>query len=128
MTQRMTQPKRRKWSIGPAKPGPQDLTEEKIMKRMSRIQIGDIIRFDSNKECYAADQLDRHSMTIKADGKVTEVCGGYVMVRLRRGVIESVNYFDIEAVNGHGFPGYIKRFQSTASLASLKHIKEKLWF
>ena len=112
---------------GPVPPGPHDLTEEKIAKRMSGIRIGDTIRFDSIKECFTTDQLDRHSMTIKADGKVTEVCGGYVMVRLRRGVIESVNYFDIEAVNGHGFSGYIKRSQSTASLASLKHFKEALW-
>ena len=113
--------------VGPVQPGPKDLTEELILKRMAQIHIGDVIRFDSTKECFTADQIDRHSSTIKADGTVVEHCGGYVMVRLRRGLIESVNYFDIEAVNHHGFPGYVKRIQTTASLASLKQIKEKLW-
>lgn len=121
-----TQPRRHKRSFGPVKPGPQDLTEEIILKRMSRIQVGDTIRFDSYKECFVAEQVDRHGMTIKAEGKVVEHCGGYVMVRLRRGLVESVNYFDVEAVNGRGFPGYITRFQSTASLASMKYIKEQL--
>ena len=108
--------------LGPVYPRPQDLTEEKILKRMSRIHIGDVIRFDSQKECFSADQVDRHCATIKADGRVVEHCGGYVMVKLRRGLLESVNYFDIEKVNGHGFPGYISRAQSAASLASLQYM------
>jgi hypothetical protein len=94
---------------GPIPPGPHDLTEEKILKRMANIYIGDVIQFDSQKECYTNDQVDRHSSTIKARGVVAEHCGGYLMVRLRRGLLESVNYFDIEKVNGHGFPGYISR-------------------
>ena len=124
---------RKKWYhegiryLGPMPPGPNDLTEEKILKRMSRIHVGDVIRFDSMKECYTADQVDRHSMTIKADGVVVEHCGGYVMVKLRRGVLESVNYFDIEMCNGHGFSGYTKRMQSASSLRSLEYLKESLW-
>jgi hypothetical protein len=101
---------------GPVPPGPRDLTVEKIEKRMKRVHIGDVIRFDSMKECFTADQVDRHSTTIKANGVVVEHCGGHVMVRLRNGLLESVNYFDIESVNGHGFPGYISRRQTPASL------------
>lgn len=112
---------------GPMLPGPRDLTEEKILKRMSRIHIGDVIRFDSMKECFTADQVDRHSATIKADGVVVEHCGGYVMVKLRNGVLESVNYFDIEKVNGRGFPGYILRGQSRASLGSMNFRENQLW-
>jgi hypothetical protein len=112
---------------GPILPGPRDLTVEKILKRMERIHVGDVIRFDSMKECYTADQVDRHSATIKADGVVVEHCGGYVMVKLRRGLLESVNYFDIEKVNGHGFPGYVTRMQSAQSLRSLQYTKEQLW-
>lgn len=118
--------KKKPWA-GPVYPGPQDLTEEKILKRMSSIHVGDVIRFDSMKECFTAEQVDRHSSTIKADGVVVEHCGGYVMVRLRNGIIESVNYFDIEKVNGHGFPGYILRAQTPASLASLKYLRSALW-
>lgn len=113
--------------VGPIKPGPKDLTEERILKRMARIFVGDRIRFDSYKACYTADQVDRHGSTIKAEGTVIEHCGGYVMVRLRNGLIESVNYFDIEQVNGHGFPGYITRAQSAASLSSLRFMGDKLW-
>jgi hypothetical protein len=116
-----------KSKYGPIPPGPQDLTEEKILKRMARIHIGDVIRFDSMKECFTADQVDRHSGTIKADGVVVEHCGGYVMVKLRRGLLESVSYFDIEKVNGHGFPGYISRMQSAQSLRSMQYMKEQLW-
>lgn len=116
-----------KSKYGPIPPRPQDLTEEKILKRMARIHIGDVIRFDSMKECFTADQVDRHSGTIKADGVVVEHCGGYVMVKLRRGLLESVNYFDIEKVNGHGFPGYISRMQSAQSLRSMQYMKEQLW-
>ena len=112
---------------GPIPPGPNDLTEEKIINRMKMIHIGDVIRFDSMKECFTSDQVDRHSTTIKANGIVVEHCGGYVMVRLRNGVMESVNYFDIELVNNHGFPGYIRRSQTSASLASLNYMKEQLW-
>ena len=108
--------KRRK-HVGPVPPGPNDLTEEKILKRMRDIHIGDVIRFDSQKECFTVEQVDRHSSTIKADGIVVEHCGGYVMVKLRHGVIESINYFDIEKVNGHGFPGYIKRNSLLTSLS-----------
>jgi len=92
---------------GPIPPGPHDLTEEKILGRMANIHIGDVIQFDSQKECYTADQVDRHSSTIKARGVVEEHHGGYLMVRLRRGLLESVNYFGIQSVNGHSFPGYI---------------------
>ena len=98
-----------------------------MVKRMSRIHIGDVIRFDSMKECFTADQVDRHSMTIKADGTVVEHCGAYLIVRLRRGVLETVNYRDIEAVNGHGFSGYVQRMQSAQSLRSLNYMKGDLW-
>lgn len=101
--------KRRSDEYKPVPPRPQDLTEEKILQRMSRIFIGDMIKFDSHKECYTAWQVDRNSTTIKTVAPVVEHCGGYVMVRLRHGLLESVNYFDIESVNGHGFPGYIRR-------------------
>lgn len=117
----------RKRFLGPVNPRPLDLTEDKIMKRMSRIYVGDVIRFDSQKECFTADQVDRHSSTIKAEGTVVEHCGGYVMVKLRRGLIESVNYFDIESVNGHSFPGYIKRIQSDESLRSMQYMRRSLW-
>lgn len=112
---------------GPVYPGPRDLTEEKILKRMRDIHIGDVIRFDSMKECDIGSQVDRHSTTIKADGVVVEHCGGYVMVRLRRGILESVNYFDIEKVNGHGFPGYIIRAQTPSSLNSMRYERRGLW-
>ena len=108
-------------------PGPRDLTEEKILKRMSKIRIGDTIKFDSMKECYTGDQVDRHSATIKATGTVVEHCGGYVMVKLRRGVLESVNYFDIESVNGHGFPGYIIKGQTPSSINAMNYDKRRLW-
>ena len=98
-----------------------------MVKRMSWIHIGDVIRFDSMKECFTADQVDRHSMTIKADGTVVEHCGAYLIVRLRRGVLETVNYRDIEAVNGHGFAGYVQRMQSAQSLRSLNYMKGDLW-
>ncbi len=91
-------------------PRPCDLTVDKILDRMKNIHIGDKIKFDSMKECYTTSQLDRHSATIKTIAPVVEHCGGYVMVRLRNGLLESVNYFDIESVNGHGFPGYIYRY------------------
>lgn len=87
-------------------PRPQDLTADKIIDRMKTIHCGDKISFDSYKECYSSDQVDRHSRTIKATGTVVEHCGGYLMVKLRKGVLESVNYFDIEAVNGHRFQGF----------------------
>ena len=105
--------------LGMHYPGPHDLTAKKIRDRMKRIKLGDVIRFDSIKECYGSEQMDRHSATIKANGVVVEHCGGYVMVRLHNGVLESVNYFDIEAVNGHSFPGYIKRTQTTMSLNAM---------
>lgn len=90
-------------------PRPQDLTPEKILDRMKNIKIGDEITFDSFKECFRAAQLDRHSATIKVTARVVEHCGGYLMVKLKRGILESVNYFDIEAVNGKRFIGYIKK-------------------
>ena len=88
-------------------PGPRDLTAEKIEERMSTIHLGDQILFDSMKECYDILQLDRHSSTIKAVGEVVEHCGGYVMVKLKRGVLESVNYFSIQAVNGKRWNWYV---------------------
>lgn len=108
-------------------PGPRDLTAEKILKRMRNIHIGDLIRFDSMKECYTGEQVDRHSATIKATGVVVEHCGGYVMVKLRNGVLESVNYFDIESVNGHGFPGYIQRAQTPSALNAQNYERRQLW-
>jgi hypothetical protein len=118
--------RQRRKEPGPVAPGPRDLTEEKILKRMRDIRYGDVIRFDSHKECFTAEQVDRHSSTIKADGIVVENCGGYVMVNLRHGVLESVNYFDIEKVNGHGFPGYIKRTSLMTSLAG-NYTERQLW-
>ena len=87
-------------------PGPMDLTPEKIESRMEFIKPGDKIGFDSQKECYVAEQLDRHVSTIKATGTVIANYGGYLAVKLRRGVIEYVNYFGIESVNGKHFVGY----------------------
>ena len=113
--------------LGPVAPRPQDLTEEKILRWMSRIHIGDVIRFDSMKECFTADQVDRHSSTIKADGIVTDIFGAYVSVQLHRGLTEYVNYYGIEKVNGHGFPGYIIKPQTQSSLAGLQFMKEQLW-
>lgn len=87
-------------------PGPTDLTEDKIEERMAFIQPGDIITFDSMKECFTTDQVNRYTATIKATGEVVENCGGYLMVKLRRGLLESVNYFGIESVNGVKFRWY----------------------
>ena len=87
-------------------PGPHDLTAKKIEERMKYIKPGDIIHFDSMKECYYSNQVDRHVTTVRATGEVVENCGGYLMVKLRRGVLESVNYFGIFAVNGSRFSGY----------------------
>ena len=87
-------------------PGPMDLTADKIEERMAYIHPGDVITFDSMKECYTADQVDRYTATIKATGEVVENCGGYLMVKLRRGLLESVNYFGIESVNGVKFRWY----------------------
>lgn len=103
----------RKEEYGPVPPRPGDLTVDIITERMSRIFVGDKIKFDSYKECFTASQVDRHNSTIKAIGTVVEHCGGYLMVQLRRGLLESVNYFDIESVNGHSFPGYIPRYGQT---------------
>ena len=93
----------------PIPPGPNDLTVEKIMDRMSRIYVGDMIKFDSMKACYTVNQVDRGSTTIIAVGTVAEHCGGYLMVRLEHGLLESVNYFDIISVNGKSWPWHIKR-------------------
>lgn len=65
------------------------------------IKAGDRIAFDSYKECFSTDQVDRHSATIGADGKVVEVYKSFVIVRLRRGVLESVSRWNIHKVNGH---------------------------
>ena len=92
----------------PVDPGPNDLTPQKIAERMNRIYVGDRITFDSMKACVTASQCDRHSSYIKATGTVVEHCGGYVMVKLNR-LLESVNYFDIETVNGKRWPYYIKK-------------------
>lgn len=114
--------KYRKNEYGPVYPRPGDLTVDIILERMSQIYVGDRVTFDSFKECLVAEQVDRHNTTISATAPVVEHCGGYVMVKLRNGLMESVNYFDIMAVNGHSFPGYIKR----DSLDS-KRIEGKLW-
>ena len=87
-------------------PDPMHLTADKIVERMAFIQLGDVVTFDSMKECFSADQVDRFTATIKANGEVVENCGGYLMVKLRRGVLESVNYFGIESVNGIKFRWY----------------------
>ena len=87
-------------------PLPTQLTADVIEERMSFIKPGDVVTFDSMKECFTSDQVDRFAATIKATGEVVENCGGYLMVKLRRGVLESVNYFDIYAVNGLRFHGY----------------------
>ena len=79
----------------PLPPGPNDLTAQKIADRMSKIYVGDRIVFDSMKACITSNQCDRHS-------------SGYVMVKLNR-LLESVNYFDIEAVNGKRWPWYLKK-------------------
>lgn len=86
-------------------PRPQDLTVDKIVKNMSDIRVGDIVTFESMKECYSSDQVAR-SGYIRATGEVVENCGGYLMVKLQRGLLESVNYFGIYAVNGLRFYGY----------------------
>ena len=65
------------------------------------IKAGDRIAFDSYKECFSMDQVDRHSATIGADGKVVEVYKSFVIVRLRRGVLEPVSRWNIHKVNGH---------------------------
>ena len=91
----------------PLDPGPNDLTAAIIADRMSRIHVGDKITFDSMKECFTALQVDRHNSTIKASGTVVEHCGGYVMVKLKHGLLESVNYFSIESVNRKRWPWYI---------------------
>ena len=88
-------------------PRPQDLTADKIVERMAFIKPGDYVTFDSMKECYSADQLARNN-TISANGEVVENCGGYLMVKLRRGLLESVNYYNIFAVNGLRFIGYTR--------------------
>lgn len=92
----------------PLPPGPNDLTAQKIADRMSKIYVGDRIVFDSMKACITSNQCDRHSSYVKATGTVVEHCGGYVMVKLNR-LLESVNYFDIEAVNGKRWPWYLKK-------------------
>lgn len=83
------------------------MTVEKITNRMKSIHVGDLITFDSMKECFTADQVDRHCSTIKATAEVVEHCGGYIMVRLAHGLLESVSYFGIESVNGKKWPFYI---------------------
>ena len=93
-------------------PGPHDLTVEKILERMSRIYVGDRVKFNSMKECYTASQVGRHSATIPAIGEVVEHCGGYLMLRLRNGLLESCNYYDILSVNGKTWPYSIKRADS----------------
>ena len=96
------------YNYEPLDPGPHDLTEQKIADRMSKIYVGDRIVFDSMKACITSNQCDRHSSYVKATGTVVEHCGGYVMVKLNH-LLESVNYFDIEAVNGKRWPWYLKK-------------------
>lgn len=90
-------------------PGPNDLTVEKILERMNHIFVGDKIKFYSMKECFVAAQVGRHSATIPAIGTVVEHCGGYLMLKLRNGLLESCNYYDILAVNGKGWQYTMKR-------------------
>ena len=87
-------------------PLPTQLNADVIEERMAFIKLGDVVTFDSMKECFTSDQVDRFVATIKATGEVVENCGGYLMVKLRRGVMESVNYFGIESVNGVKFRWY----------------------
>ena len=97
------------YNYEPLEPGPHDLTEQKIADRMSKIFVGDRVKFNSMKECYAASQVGRHGATIPAMGEVVEHCGGYLMLRLRNGLLESCNYYDILAINGKTWPYTIKR-------------------
>lgn len=82
-----------------------DLTVDKIVKAMSVIKPGDLVNFDSYKGCNEACGVAR-SNSIRTKGEVIENCGGYLMIKLPKGIIESVNYFDIYAVNGLRFHGY----------------------
>lgn len=84
-------------------PGPNDLTEQKILERMNRIFVGDKITFDSMK----CDRATSQSCATTR-GTVVEHCGGYVMVKLHN-VIESVSYFDIRTLNGKTWPYYINK-------------------
>ena len=93
-------------------PGPHDLTVQKILERMNAIYVGDRVKFNSMKACYTASQVGRHSATIPAIGEVVEHCGGYLMLRLRNGLLESCNYYDILSVNGKTWPYSIKRADS----------------
>lgn len=90
-------------------PGPNDLTEQKILERMNHIFVGDKVKFYSMKECFVAAQVGRHSATIPAIGTVVEHCGGYLMLKLRNGLLESCNYYDILAINGKGWQYTMKR-------------------
>ena len=96
-----------KYELNP--PGPNDLTEQKILERMNHIFVGDKVKFYSMKECFVAAQVGRHSATIPAIGTVVEHCGGYLMLKLRNGLLESCNYYDILAVNGKGWQYTMKR-------------------
>lgn len=89
-------------------PRPKDLTAEKIESKMRFIYPGDVITFDSYKTCYTQDKANRYGSTVKATGTVVENHGGYLAVKLRGGLIEYVNYFGIESVNGVRFSGYSK--------------------
>lgn len=100
---------RRRDEYEPLLPGPNDLTVQKIVERMNRIYVGDIVKFNSYKACYTASQVGRHAATIPATGTVAEHCGGYLMIRLRNGVVESCNYYDILSVNGKHWPYGMKR-------------------
>jgi len=98
--------RRIKW----ADPSPFDLTTSKIKKYMSQIKVGDVIEFYSIAECFMLIQVDRHNTKIPAKGTVVSIPSHrrFVTVELRRGVRESISYFDIEKLNGVTNPGFLK--------------------
>lgn len=84
---------------------------------MDRIRIGDTVDFYSIGECYTLAELDRHNTKIPATGVVVAIPGHrrFVTVELRRGVRESVGFFDIRRLNGVDNPHFRKGGDCTDS-------------
>lgn len=101
---------RKKKKVLRVDPGPHDFTLEKRKKYMDRIRIGDTVDFYSIGECYTLAELDRHNTKIPATGVVVAIPGHrrFVTVELRRGVRESVGFFDIRRLNGVDNPHFRK--------------------
>lgn len=101
---------KKKRRISYSDPSPLDLTTSKIKKYMSQIKVGDVIEFYSIAECFMLIQVDRHNTKIPAKGTVVSIPSHrrFVTVELRRGVRESISYFDIEKLNGVTNPGFLK--------------------